>query len=201
MPNPRKPRTFIPSKYTRYTVTESVYCLATGTDAPGVQVCPRSVILFPQTSDVVPVGCSVCILEGDVITLNCTGRSASEVSYEWRNSDGLVVSTSPLLITGAKDEYTCTARTLDHSPEIAASSVASCEWFIFTGVWNIVYKYNIHAFAAIQYSVHCVWLLCYTDTNAVTFTARTKEEFPSAPQVDNGCSRYCVFHGCSLLVS
>ncbi len=90
--------------------------------APDVQVCSRT--QFPQTSDVVPVGCTVCIPEGDVIPLNCTGRSASEVSYEWRNGDGAVVSTSSLLVAGTKDNYTCTATDFDHIPAIAISMVA-----------------------------------------------------------------------------
>ncbi len=65
-------------------------CLVTGA-APDVQVCSST--QFPQTGDVVPVGCSVCIPEGDIITLNCTGQSASEVFYEWRNGARIVVST------------------------------------------------------------------------------------------------------------
>ncbi len=98
-------------------------CLVTGS-APDVQVCPSENTQFPQSGDVVPVGCTVCIPEGDVIVLNCTGQSVSEVFYKWQNGAGIVVSTSPLLTTDNKDNYTCTATNLDHIPAIFVSMVA-----------------------------------------------------------------------------
>ncbi len=92
--------------------------------APNVQRCSST--LFSVDSQVIPVGCVVCIPEGARITLNCSGQSESDVSYEWRNGMGRVVSTSPLLTTGTNDNFTCTATNLDNAPEIAVSVVA-CE--------------------------------------------------------------------------
>ncbi len=98
-------------------------CLVTGA-APDIQVCSRT--QFSRIGDVVPVGCTVCIPEGDIIRLDCTAQSSTKVFYEWKNSADLVVSTSPLLITRTNDNYTCTATNLDHTPTIAVSMVV-CE--------------------------------------------------------------------------
>ncbi len=82
---------------------------------------------FPQTGDVVPVGCTVCILEGDIITLNCTRQSVSEVFYVWRNGTGIAVSILPLLTTGTNDEYNCTATNLDRTNTAIFVSMVACK--------------------------------------------------------------------------
>ncbi len=99
------------------------FCLVTG-EPPNIQRC--SELTFGQSGQTIPVGCTVCIPEGAVITLDCSGTSASDVFYEWRNSDGSIVSTSPLFSTGVNDNFTCTATNLDNSPEFAVSVIA-CE--------------------------------------------------------------------------
>ena len=100
-------------------------------NAPMLPGCPggAGVILFPNPGDVVNVGCTVCIPQGTVITLDCSGASTTAVSYEWRDSNDQLVSSMARLTTTIADNYTCSATNIDNPTELM-TTVLACELII-----------------------------------------------------------------------
>ena len=99
--------------------------------APNLPGCPEGAnqVIFPDPGTVVVAGCTVCIPRGSVITLDCSGASATAVSYEWRDANNQLVSSMARFTTTIEGMYTCNATNVDNPTETAVT-VLACELII-----------------------------------------------------------------------